>query len=184
MPHTVWNLGAQGAGRLQARQFVAGIEPGQEVVIGRAREPKRMIVLLDAWMEIIDITTVGGASAVEGHVAKVNLALGKDPLNNALLLPVGEILTITSDRSAGTNQSDLGFGPSVRELFRAQGTMWAAKEIAIDIALEGDLWTTIDVDVHLDWTVAGVDWWTWFIGWNQLEAPPDGSLTDGERAYA
>ena len=67
-------------------------------------------------------------------------------------------------------------------MFKAQGTMWAAKEIAIDYAESGN--PAVDADVHLDWTVSTVDWWTWFIGWNNLEASPDGNLVDGDRTYA
>ncbi len=174
MAHTVWNLGPLSASdRLQPIQFVPGVEPARSVVIGRAREPKDVIVLLDAWAEPVDFE-YRAASDYNGW--KVSLALGKDPLTTALLLPVAQ---------AGVDHITGGVGdmqPEIRQLFKAQGTMWAVKYIAIDFQEVGTI--TADVDVHLDWTIATVDWWTWFFGWNNLEASPDGGLVDGERAYA
>ena len=176
MPHTVWNLGSLVASaRVQPRQFVAGIEPGQGTVIGRRREPKPMIVILDAWLEVNDFEITDNDDGF--HELKYSLALGKDPLNDAQLLPVGRVwgtahVGDTAQRQHGSER-----------LFKAQGTMWAAKLIGIDIQEFGAVGIA-DVDVHLDWTVAFVDWWTWFIGWNNLEASPDGNLVDGERSYA
>ncbi len=54
--------------------------------------------------------------------------------------------------------------------------------IAIDIQEAGGV-VLSDIDVHMDWGVAFVDWFTWFVGWNNLEVSPDGNLVDGERAY-
>ena len=160
MAHTVWNLGSQtGSGRLQPRQFVAGIQPAQEVFIGRGREPKRMVVILDAWIEPIDIGNPGTGASEQGYYA---LALGKDPLNDALILPVGRVLT------SGDATNNLG-GVVAEQQFKANGTMWATQYIAIDIREVGGM--TLDVDVHLDWTVALVDWWTWFASWNRLIQP-------------
>ena len=174
MAHTVWNLGSLVASaRVQPRQFVAGIEPAQQVVLGRAREPKTMLVILEAWIELNDFDV----ATEDFHQGKYSLALGKDPLNDALLLPVGRVAT----SSDGATNPDAPV--QVEQLFRGQGTMWAAKQIAIDFQESGAL-VICDVDVHVDWTVSAVDWWTWFMGWNDLEASPDGSLVDGERAYA
>ena len=139
-----------------------------------------MLVILDAWIEMNFFDHSTGALAPQ--VGKYSLALGKDPLNNALLLPVGQVSQFQYDIETGTAQSRTGTSPTVEQLFHAQGTMWAAKSIAIDFFEVGAV--TADVDVHMDWAVAEVDWWTWFVGWNNLEAPPDGNLADGERAYA
>ena len=173
MAHTVWNLGAlASSGRVQPRQFIAGIEPARDIFIGRSREPKKMLVLLDAWLELVGApSTVGGGGP---EALAYSLALGKDPLNDALLLPVGLI------HQTGDNTHSMSFG--VDQTFKAQGTMWAAKEIAIDVLESGGI--SVDADLHLEWTVAGVDWWTWFASWDSLEAFPDGSLVDGEKAYA
>ncbi len=180
MPHEVWNLGTQtGPGTVQPRVFIAGIEPGREVVIGRSREPKKMLVILDAWIEMnfFDHAT----AALQPQVAKFALALGKDLVNAALLLPVGQVSMFQYDIETGATQSRTGASPTVEQLFHAQGWMGAVKEIAIRITETGDI--TVDIDVHMDWTVVGTDWWTWFTSWNALEAFPDGSLVDGERAY-
>ena len=139
-----------------------------------------MLVILDAWTELVDITS---GAAEDINTWKVSLALGKDPLNTALLLPVGRIGMRITDAAAGTTQAAVGYSPPIEQLFRAQGTMWATQYIAIDLLINGTF-NALDVDVHLDWTVANVDWWTWFFEWNRLEAHPDGSLVDGERAYA
>lgn len=174
MPHTVWNLGSLAASaRLQAREFAAGIEPAQDVMIGRAREPKAMLLLQDAWIELNDFDV----ATEDFHQGKYSLALGKDPLTTALLLPVGSVAT-SSDTTTNPDAP-----VDVRQEFKAQGTSWAAKEVAIDFQESGAL-VVCDVDVHLDWEMVGVDWWTWFISWNRLELGPDGSLVDGERAYA
>lgn len=181
MPHEVWNLGGQSAsGRVQPRQFIAGIEPARSVVIGRSREPKRMLVILDAWIELRDFAIGAGANF---HQGKYSLALGKDPLNTALLLPVGRVSNQIIDAGVGaTDQPATGSAPVVEQLFKAQGWMGAVKTIAIDFQEIGEV--TVDADLHLDWTVVPTDWWTWFVSWNELEAFPDGSLIDGERAYA
>ena len=129
-----------------------------------------MIVLLNAWVEVVDVNFAASSNYQQG---KYSLALGKDPLNTALLLPVAAV---------AMEIKTTGFGPpGIESLFNAQGTMWAAKTIAIDFQESGDI--TIDADLHLDWTVGFVDWFTWFVSWNQLEGSPDGSLVDGERAY-
>lgn len=140
-----------------------------------------MILLRDAWIEVNDVR---GGSALDAHGGKYSLALGKDPLTAALLLPVGQWLEIVTDAGVGaTDQPRTGISPHVEQLFRAQGTLWATKFIAIDFQEQGSV-AESDVDVHLDWSVTNVDWWSWFIGWNRLEAPPDGSLVDGDRGYA
>ena len=157
--HTVWNLGDINAtGRHQPRQFVAGIAPAQQMVIGRAREPKNMIMLQDAWIEVKDFDV----ATEDFHQMEYSLALGKDPLNNALLLPVGRV----SQSSDGTTNPDAPLG--VEQLFKAQGTLWAALYIAIDVQESGAV-VLADVDVHLDWGVTGVDWWTWFVAWNDRQ---------------
>lgn len=182
MAHVVFNLGSLIASdRVQPRQFIAGIEPGREVVIGRRREPKKMLVIHDAWLEV----NAFRANNVETHhQGKYSLALGKDPVNTALLLPVGRVALQVFDTGVGaTDQPVTAAAPVTEQMFKAHGWMGAAKYIAIDFQEDGDL-LECDVDVHLDWGVALVDWWTWFISWNQLEASPDGSLVDGERSYA
>jgi len=158
---------------------VAGIEPGQKIFIGRNREPKNMLLLLDAWIELVDIT---GGLVIDFQGAKYSLALGRDPMTTALLLPVGIIHSNVQNLKAGsTDQPTTAFNWQVEQLFKAQGTMWAAKTIAVDFDERGT--AIADVDVHLDWTVVPTDWWTWFTSWNALEVAPDGSLIDGERAY-
>ena len=173
MPHTVWNLGDQpAAGRVQERSFAAGVKPAQGVLIGRSREPKPMLVIQDAWIEVNDFDV-----ATENfHQIKLSLALGADPLTTALLLPVGRV----SFSSDGTTNPDAPL--QVEQLFRAQGTMWAAALIAIDIQEAGAV-VLSDIDLHMDWGVGLTDWFTWFVSWNNLEVSPDGNLVDGERAY-
>lgn len=149
---------------------MAGIKPAQNVFLGRSREPKNMLLLLDAWLEFQDMIATGA----DIHKAAYSLALGKDPLTAALLLPVGSA-TYTAD---GTTADSV----QVEQLFRAQGTMWAAQAIAIDMVETGAV--SAVARVHLDWTVVPTDWFTWFASWNDLEAAPDGSLVDGERQYA
>ena len=174
MPHTVWNLGDQPAAvRVQPRPFVGGVKPAQEIVIGRSRAVKPMLMIQDAWIEVNDFDV----ASEDFHQIKLSLALGKDPLNTALLLPVGRV----SFASDGTTNPDAPL--QVEQLFRAQGTRHAAALVAIDIQEAGGV-VLSDVDVHMDWGIAQVDWFTWFVGWNNLEASPDGNLVDGDRTYA
>ena len=174
MPHFVYNLGNRPQSeRVQPRQFVGGIEPGQRVVIGRPREPKRMLVIQDAWIEVNDFDV----ASEDFHQMKYSLALGKDPLVAAKLLPVARV----SQSSDGTTNPDAPL--SVEQLFRAQGKMFAAFLVAIDIQESGGV-VIADVDVHVDVETADVDWWTWFLSWNDLEASPDGGLIDGDRSYS
>ncbi len=72
---------------------------------------------------------------------------------------------------------------AVEQLFKAQGTVWVAQWIGVDIQEAGAV-VLADVDLHLDWGGTLIDWWGWFVKWNQLEEFPDGSLVDGERQYA
>ena len=183
MPHTIWNLGTLVASaRVQPRQFVAGIEPAQGIVIGGSREMKPMLVILDAWIEVNEFRT---DNSNNWHQGKYSLALGKDPLNTALLLPVGSVSYMGVDSGVGmTDQPATATNAMVNGFFKAQGTMWAVKQIAIDFQEAVNTLAVCDVDVHLDWGVAFVDWWTWFVGWNNLEASPDGNLVDGDRTYA
>ncbi len=173
MPHTVWNLGGQPAAtRTQVRAFVAGVEPAQGVVLGRSREPKPMLLIQDAWLEVNDFDS----GTEDFHQTKYSLALGANPLTTALLLPVG---SIRGPGVGATNPNSI----EVEQLFRAQGTIWASSLVAIDIQEAGAV-VLADVDVHMDWGVGFVDWFTWFVSWNNLEVSPDGNLVDGERAYA
>ena len=129
-----------------------------------------MLVILNAWLEYQDQIAVSADITSSSY----GLALGKDPLTAALILPVGQIISV--------GDGTVAQGLHVVQQFDAHGTKWAAKEIAIDY-VEAGAGSPV-VRVHMDWTVAQVDWWTWFISWNNLEAPPDGNLVDGERAYA
>ncbi len=142
---------------------------------------EKMIVLLDAWLEVQNWR--GADTPAGAYSANYNLALGKDPLNTAQLIPVGRISEHLLDVGVGaTDQPLAGTASIVEQLFKAHGTMWAAKEIAIDIIIPNQLGVG-DADLHLDWTVAEVDWWVWFVSWNNLEASPDGNLVDGQRFY-
>ncbi len=138
-----------------------------------------MLVILDAWLELADWVN---SAIVDFHQAKFSLALGKDPLNTAVLLPVAKVSNAILDAGAGaTDQPITGVSPVVEQLFKARGWMGAAQAVAIDFIESGSV--DITADLHVDWTVAGVDWWTWFVSWNNLEASPDGNLVDGQKFY-
>ncbi len=176
MPHTVFNLGDQPAAITGFfRQLVAGVQPARNVVIGRSRQPRRGILLQDAWIEVNDFDV----ATEDFHQMKYNLALSnaRPPTQAALLLPVGRV----SQSSDGTTNPDAPL--DVEQLFKAQGTLWAANWIGVRVEESGAV-VIADVDVHLDWSGASLDWWDWFVKWNALEAFPDGSLTDGDREYA
>ena len=157
------------------------MKPAQAVFIGRSREPKTMLVILNAWIEVNNWR--GSLTATGMNASSFALALGKDPLNDALILPVGMVSEHLLDAGAGaTDQPITGVGPTIEQQFKAQGFMGAIQAIAIDVEIVGTV-SLSNVDVHIDWTTAPTDWWTWFASWDSLEAFPDGSLVDGQRAY-
>lgn len=180
MPHTVFNVGDQIAdARVGARRLVAGIEPARGIVIGGSREPKPALMILDCWAEPVNISTTGGATTQQETT--VNLLLSQEgDLNPAFFLPVAHFRDDVTRISASGEYPSSGYWDL---LFRAQGSIWAPRYVGVGIATDGG-YTVFDVDVHLDWEVVEIDWWDWFTRWNQLEAFPDGSLTDGDREYA
>ncbi len=145
------------------------------MVIGRSRAIRPAILLLDAWIEVNDFDV----ATEDFHQMKYSLALSntRPPTVASLLLPVGRV----SQSSDATTNPDAPL--AVEQLFKAQGTVWVAQWIGISIQEAGAV-VLADVDVHLDWTATSIDWWSWFVKWNELEASPDGSLVDGERQYA
>ncbi len=176
MPHSVFNLGDQPAAVTGLfRQLVAGQGPAEGLVIGRSRAFRPAILIRDAWIEVnyFDVATE------DFHQMKYSLALSntRPPTAASLLLPVGRV----SQSSDGATNPDAPL--SVEQLFRAQGTLWVAQWIGVDVQEAGGV-VLADVDVHFDWTGAVIDWWDWFVKWNELEESPDGSLIDGERQYA
>lgn len=176
MPHSVFNLGDRPAAvRGFFRQLVAGVEPARGVVIGRSRQPRRGILLEDAWIEVNDFDV----ETEDFHQMKYSLALSntRPPTTAALLLPVGRV----SQSSDGATNPDAPL--SVEQLFKARGTTWACQWIGVDVQEAGAV-VVADVDVHFDWSGISLDWWDWFVKWNQLEEFPDGSLVNGERQYA
>ncbi len=173
MPHMVFNLDDQPAAvRTQFRQLVAGIEPGSGVRIGRSRRVKPLILIEDAWIQVNDFDV----ATEDFHQILLSLALSNEiPPQESLLLPVGRV---SGSSSQATNEG----GPLVEQLFRAQGTTWAVRNIGIDIQEAGAV-VLSDVDVHMDWSVTFTDWFSWFRGWNKLELAPDGFLVDGDREF-
>ncbi len=176
MPHSVFAMGDQPAAvRSFFRQLVAGQAPAEGMVIGQSRAFRPAILLLDAWIEVNDFDV----ATEDFHQMKYSLALSNNrpPTDGSLLLPVGRV----SQSSDGTTNPDAPL--IVEQLFKAQGTAWVAQWIGVDIQESGAV-VLADVDLHLDWTGTTIDWWSWFVKWNELELSPDGSLVDGERQYA
>lgn len=183
MPHSVFDMGDLTASRTAFfRQLVAGQAPAEGMVIGRSRALKPAILIRDAWLEVNSFE----AFTVGHNQMKYSLALSntRPPTVASLLLPVGRVSLNIVDAGVGNTDQPLTSGSvNVEQLFRAQGTVWVAQWIGVAVAEIGDV-SEADIDLHLDWTGATIDWWDWFIKWNELEESPDGSLIDGERQYA
>jgi len=176
LPHSVFNIGDQPAAVTDFfRQLVAGQAPAEGMVIGRSRQPRPAIQIQDAWIEVNDFDV----ATEDFHQIKISLALSntRPPTTASLLLPVGRV----SQSSDATTNPDAPL--AVEQLFKAQGTIWVAQYVGIDVQESGAV-VISDIDVHLDWNGVSIDWWDWFVKWNQLEEFPDGSLVDGERQYA
>jgi len=176
VPHSVFNLGDQPAATVAFfRQLVAGQGPAEGMMIGRSRQPRPAIQIQEAWIEVNDFDV----GSEDFHQMKYSLALSntRPPTTASLLLPVGRV----SQSSDGAANPDAPL--DVEQLFKAQGSIWVAKWIGVSIQEAGAV-LIADVDLHVDWNGVSIDWWDWFVKWNQLEEFPDGSLVDGERQYA
>lgn len=169
MPHAVFNLGALAATtEATARQLVPGIAPGGSRV-GQPTKPA--LLIRNAWIELIDLTP---ADSDDFNMGTWYLKLSQEPdMTPGLQLPIGQIGNAISDSAtAAAHPQDFIY----RDLFKAQGTVWAAQFVGVRLVEIGAV--TIDSDVHIDYERIDVPWMDWFVMWDFLD-----NIVDNEREY-
>ena len=171
MPHAVFNLGVQsGSGNFRARSLIPGVEPGGSRV-GQPTKPA--LLIRDAYCEIQDYTMLG---ATDFNGFRVYLKLSQElDMTPGLILPVA-VIGAELDEADATGQNVLGTQQIHDHIFRAQGTIWAPRMVAIRLEERGT--AVLDVDVHLDYEQVDVPWMDWFIMWEFLDG-----IADNERQY-
>lgn len=171
MPHAVFNLGPQTTtADLAARSLIPGIAPGGSRA-GQATKPA--LLIQDAWIEVVDIVPF---QAADFNMATYSLKLSQETdLTPGLILPVGQLGQANIEVTA-VGQRIVGIRDMTRDLFHAQGTVWAPRMVGIHIEEVGTI--NQDVDVHLDYQQVDVPWMDWFIMWDFLD-----NIVDNELEY-
>ncbi|MEE9592363.1 MAG: hypothetical protein V3W28_02140 [Thermoplasmata archaeon] len=168
MPHAVFepgNVSATADLTAMARSLIPGVEPGMGIRnIFEQRRMKRALLIQDAWLEILDVTS---GIAADWNTVLVYLKLSQETdLTPGLILPVASIAT----EGDTTNMQAM----HVEQLFQAQGTVWAPRLVGLRVVEVGSQGVT--VRVHLDYEVVEVPWEQWFIMWDFLDNVTDNSL--------
>ena len=172
MPHAVFNLGSQTAtGDLAARNLIPGIEPGGSRA---GRDTKPALLIRDAWIEVNDVTIVGAANDFNGFQIYLKLSQELD-LTPGLILPIAAV-GMERAESTAVGFASVGIDSMVREMFRAQGTVWVPRVVGIRLLESGT--ATLDADVHLDYERIELPWMEWFLEWEFLDG-----VIDNEREY-
>ncbi len=96
-------------------------------------------------------------------------------LTPGLILPVGVIGGQMLEADA-TGRPAMGIGAATKDLFKAQGTVWAPAYVGCFLLENGSL--SCDVDLHLDYDMIAIPWMDWFIRWDFLD-----NIVDNETQY-
>lgn len=166
MPHAVFDPGSvTGGGNLEARRLARGIEPGGATLGG---ETKPALLLVDARMEVVDLTTLGIANH---STIGVSLKLSQ---NQTLIpgqdIPVGNLLV--GDIGNANGESAI----FVHEFFMAKGTVWAPRFVGMRLNEKAGALPNWHIKLHLDYEIVQVPWEEWLILWDQLDNVVDNSF--------
>ncbi len=167
MPHAVFSHGETTATtEAIARPLIPGVEPGGSRV-GQATKPA--LLIRDCWVEPIDVNVTGG---VGGNFMSYYLKLSQESdMTPGLLLPIAVFGAEVDSEVAAT-----GIKEVVKDLFRAQGTVWAPRFVGVRVVEVGA--AIVNADVHLDYERVDVPWMDWFIMWDFLDG-----IADNEKEY-
>ena len=171
MPHAVFELGIlTQTTEARSRPIIPGVEPGGSRV-GQATKPA--LLIKDCYLELID--TAPDVSAANFSMMSYFLKLSQElDMTPGLQLPIAQVYWNLIESNSGTAGSAAGLGVVMRDLFRAQGTIWAPRGVGIRAVEVGGM--TIDARVHLDYEMVDVPWMDWFIMWELLDGIGDNEL--------
>ncbi len=170
MPVAVFDLPTLSASAVPAvaggnpRQLIPGVEPGGS----RVGQPLKPALLIhDAWIQFINATTLD--TAQDFNMGAWDLLLGQEQdMINALVMPVGQVSMQILDPGVGaTDQPVTGNNWAHRQVFKAQGTVWAPKYVGVSFVELGTV--DLQADVFLDYEVVEIPWMEWFVKWDFLD---------------
>ncbi len=170
MPHAVFSLGSQVTDVVLAeRNLVPGVEPGGS----RAGEPTKPALLIrDCWVVPNRLAMIAGTTADINTLVSLKLSqeVGLDP---GLNLPIA---FFNRERLQSSAVGEYAAAWMMKEVFHAQGTVWAPRRVGLRVEHAGGAPTVFDVDVHLDYERVDVPWMDWFIMWDFLDNAVDNEL--------
>ncbi len=147
-----------------ARQVIPGVEPGGSRV-GAPLKPA--LLIKDIKMTVLDLD----AAAEDFNRITLYLKLSQSHnLNPGLHLPIG--MAIMGEDATPARQTYLE-----RELFEAQGTVWAPRVVGIHAVEQGTIGASA-FEVRMSYERVDIPWMEWFIRWDFLD-----NVVDGEQEY-
>ncbi len=173
MPHTVFDIGIESAtADLVPNQILPGVEPGMGIKnIFEQKRMKPAMLLNDAYVEVADFITSAAADIV-GYRGFLKLSQSPD-LNPGLILPIFQFVAhqdgTTADVSNAMVSEQMGQ--------RLAGTVWCPRYLGVRVEEIGN-GSSINVQVHVDWTAIEIPWMEWFIRWDFLD-----NIIDNSRDY-
>ncbi len=164
MPHAVFPVTATATGDItaSARALIPGVEPGGSRA-GKATKPA--LLIRDCFINVIDVD--GGADDVSRMGWYLKLSQERD-LSPGLHLPIGYAVL-------GINATPTKAFYFEKDVFHAQGTIWAPAWIGIHTVEQGTIGAS-SAEIHLDYERIDVPWMDWFIMWEFLDNITDGAL--------
>ncbi len=159
MPHVVFDPGIKtGGGNFLGRSLIPGIEPGGSRV---GFDVKPALLLVDARIEVIDLTTLGLANH---STIGVSIKLSQNQsLNPGQDIPVGNLLV--GDIGNANGESAI----FVHEFFMAHGTVWAPAYVGIRLNEKAGALVNWHLKLHLNYEEIEVPFMDWFIMWDYLD---------------
>ncbi len=172
MPHAIFNLGSLSASQeASPRTLVPGVEPGGQKA---GRDFKPALLIQDCWVEPVSLAQ-GATITWESMTYSLKLSQEFD-MTPGLELPIAVIGSERAQADA-TGTITAGAEALIKEMFHAQGTVWAPRFVGVRVVESGSI-TGYDVDVHLDYERIEVPWMDWFLMWDFLD-----NVVDNQRDY-
>ncbi len=141
------------------RQLIPGLQPGGSRV-GQPMKPA--LLILDAWAEILNGSIL---DANTFNQFRIDLRLSQEQTGiPGLILPVASWTSQQAEATAvGRYAADL----PLRQVFKNQGTIWAAKYVGVQLIEVGT--ATIDVSVFVEYEQILIPFMEWFVKWDFLD---------------
>lgn len=172
MPHAVFDLGSlstPSSADHAARQLIPGIEPGSSRA---GADFKPALLIRDAYIQLNE-ADIPMSSQTYGANVFLKLSQEQDLTPGLLLLVGGFRGDINRVTTASEYSQDVAFQQLGSKL---AGQIWVPHFVGI--RLETDSFTTLDLDVHLDYERIEIPFMDWFIQWDFLD-----NVIDNSREY-